>query len=261
MEKEETVYRATHSRRLALLRSLLFFFPLAASIASASWIAASTPEVKNASVASVTSPETSTQTMSPTSSANETSGRASRAAEVLRSRGIPPLLITGLIAMVPIFELRGAIPVGVALFKLDTFAVFAVAVLFNIIPVLPILLFLSPIRRFLERKGFLRGFFGYVEKRAEKNRSLVESYEELGLALFVAVPLPATGAWTGALIAVILGLKTLKSFLFVALGVLGAGVVVTLFTVLGRIGIVAASALLLGAIAVYVLKLMRARGE
>jgi uncharacterized membrane protein len=187
------------------------------------------------------------------------SGRASRAAEVLRSRGIPPLLVTGLIAMVPIFELRGAIPVGAALFKLDIFSVFGAAVLFNIVPVLPILLFLNPIRRFLERKGFLRGLFGFIERRAEKNRSLIERYEELGLALFVAVPLPATGAWTGALVAVILGLKTAKSFLFVSLGVLGAGVIVTLFTVLGPFGIAAASALLLGSVAVYVFKLLQAR--
>lgn len=198
--------------------------------------------------------------MSPVSSgAGAASGRASHAAEALRNRGIPPLLVTGLIAMVPVFELRGAIPVGAALFKLNIFAVFAVAVLFNIIPVLPILLFLNPIKRYLERKGFMRGFFGFFERRAEKNRSLIERYEELGLALFVAVPLPATGAWSGALLAVILGLKTTKSFLFVSLGVLGAGVIVTLFTALGLFGIVAASTLLLGSVAVYVFKLLQAR--
>ena len=241
--------RATRSCALKLLFPLLLLFPLAVSIPSVSPAAAS-PEIPRESGA----PETSSTNGMPGAS-----GRASHAAEALRSNGIPPLLVTGLIAMVPIFELRGAIPVGVALFKLDIFAVFAVAVLFNIVPVLPILLFLKPIRRFLERKGFLGGFFDYVEKRAEKNRSLVERYEEFGLALFVAVPLPATGAWTGALIAVIFGLKPLKSFLFVSLGVLGAGVVVTLFTVLGRIGIAAASVLLLGTVAVYALKLMRAR--
>jgi uncharacterized membrane protein len=189
------------------------------------------------------------------------SGRASRAAEAFRGRGIPPLLVTGLIAMIPIFELRGAIPVGAAVFKLDILAVYAVSVFFNIVPVLPILLFLNPIRRFLERKGILKGFFGFFEKKAEKNKSFIERYEEFGLALFVAVPLPATGAWTGALIAVVLGLDTAKSFLFVSLGVVGAGVVVTLFTVLGPIGIAAASALLLGTIAVYVVKLMRIRRE
>ena len=200
-----------------------------------------------------------TAAASEQSAAQGASGRASHAAEALRNRGIPPLLVTGLIAMVPIFELRGAIPVGVALFRLDTFAVFAVAVLFNIIPVLPILLFLGPVRRYFERKGVLRGFFDFFERKAEKNRSLIERYEEFGLALFVAIPLPATGAWTGALIAVILGLKTVKSFLFVSLGVLGAGVIVTLFTVLGLFGIVAASILLLGFLAVYVFKVLQVR--
>jgi uncharacterized membrane protein len=184
---------------------------------------------------------------------------ASRAAEALRNRGIPPLLVTGLIAMVPVFELRGAIPVGAALFKIGILEVFAVSVLFNIVPVLPVLLFLKPVRRYLERKGAFRRVFLYLDKRVEKNRSLVEKYEELGLALFVAVPLPVTGAWTGALVAAVLGLRTMKSFLFVSLGVVGAGVIVTLFTALGPYGIAAASLLLAGSAAMYVFSLIRAR--
>ena len=193
--------------------------------------------------------------------ASETVGRAAGLAGTLRSRGVPPILVTGLISLLPIFELRGAIPVGVALFKLDIFSVYAVAVLFNILPVLPVLLFLNPARRFLERRGVLVGFFAFFERKVEKNRALIERYEELGLALFVAIPLPMTGAWTGALLAVVMGLKVWKSFIFIALGVAGAGVIVALFTALGRAGIYLAGGLLLGSLAVYVLAVLREKNR
>jgi uncharacterized membrane protein len=193
--------------------------------------------------------------------ASEAAGRAAGLAGALRSRGVPPILVTGLISLLPIFELRGAIPVGVAIFKLDIFSVYAVAVLFNVLPVLPVLFFLNPARRFLERRGVLAGFFAYFERKAEKNRRLIERYEELGLALFVAIPLPMTGAWTGALLAVVMGLKVWKSFFFIALGVAGAGVIVALFTALGRAGIYLAGGLLLGSLAAYVLAVLREKNR
>ena len=74
---------------------------------------------------------------------------AGAVADSLRERGIPPLLITGLISMIPIFELRGGIPVGIALFKLHPVAVYFTCLLFNLIPVFPILLLLNPLRRLL----------------------------------------------------------------------------------------------------------------
>lgn len=160
-------------------------------------------------------------------------GRASGFASGLRSRGVPALLVTGLISMLPIFELRGGIPVGMAIFKLNPISAFAVSVLFNLIPIFPLLLLLNPVKAFFIDKGILKGFFQFLEKKASKNRKLVEKYEEIGLALFVAVPLPATGAWTGAVVAVAMGLKPLKSFLFITLGVLGAGCIVSLATLLG----------------------------
>ena len=86
----------------------------------------------------------------------------------------------------------------------------------------------------------------------------MERYEELGLLLFVAVPLPITGAWTGSLIAVIMGLKTAKSFLFICLGVIAAGIIVTMLTMLGVLGIVLASVLLITSIVIYVAKLVGA---
>lgn len=187
---------------------------------------------------------------------------ASDLAQRLRERGTSPLLIAGLISMIPIFELRGGIPVGIALFRLNAFVVFGTCILFNILPVLPILLLLNPARRLLERIPLLKRMFDFLTRRALKNRELIERYEEFGLTLFVGIPLPVTGAWTGSLIAVVLGLKITKSFLFISLGVFLAGIIVTLISVLGTYGIAAASAIILLYAALYILKLRRgARGS
>ncbi len=183
--------------------------------------------------------------------------RAETAARSLEERGIAPLLIAGLISMVPIFELRGGIPIGIALFKQNPFLTYFIAVCFNLIPVFPVLLFLNPVKRLLERLPLFRGFFQFLSKRAEKNKKLVERYEEFGLMLFVAVPLPVTGAWTGSLVAVLMGLNIVKSFLFIAGGVLIAGVVVTLLTILGKIGILLASGMLLAFILVYIFNILK----
>lgn len=75
--------------------------------------------------------------------------------------------------------------------------------------------------------GFLRRVAEWIERKAEKNKGKIEKYEYFGLFLFVAVPLPGTGAWTGSLIAALLHLDFKKSMLFVLLGILGAGVIMT----------------------------------
>jgi uncharacterized membrane protein len=184
------------------------------------------------------------------------SERADDYARSMRERGISPLIITGLISMLPIFELRGGIPVGIAVLHQNPFLVYPVAVFFNLIPVFPLLLFLNPIKRALERLPFFKRMFSFLTKKVERNKRLVERYEELGLLLFVAVPLPITGAWTGSLIAVVMGLKSVKSFLFISLGVIAAGIIVTMLTMLGVLGIVLACVLLFSSIVVYISKII-----
>lgn len=180
--------------------------------------------------------------------------RATDYALLLRGRGMAPLLITGLVSMVPIFELRGGIPVGIAVLKQHPVAVYIAAVVFNLIPVLPLLLFLNPVKRTLEHIPLFKKFFNLLLAKVERNRRLIQRYEELGLLLFVAMPLPVTGAWTGSLIATVMGLRVGKSFFFISLGVLSAGIIVTTITLLGKLGIAIASAVLLSAIAVWVIK-------
>ena len=186
---------------------------------------------------------------------------AGAVADSLRERGIPPLLVTGLISMIPIFELRGGIPVGIALFKLHPVAVYFTCLLFNLIPVLPILLLLNPLRRLLSRVPPFRGLFRFLDKKAASNRRLIERYEEIGLTLFVGVPLPVTGAWTGSIVAEIMGLRVMKSFLFIALGVALAGIIVTMLTLLRIWGLVGAVVILLAFLIVYIVRARRDLGS
>jgi uncharacterized membrane protein len=159
--------------------------------------------------------------------------------------------------MIPIFELRGGIPVGIALFKLNPLSVYFTCVIFNLVPVLPILLLLNPLRRLLEKVPPFRGVFRFLQRKATRNGELVERYEEMGLALFVGIPLPVTGAWTGSVVAEILDLRVMKSFLFISLGVCLAGVIVTVLTLLRIYGLIIALALLLVFAAVYILRIRR----
>jgi len=185
--------------------------------------------------------------------------RAVSAAHTLEERGVSPLLISGLISTVPIFELRGGIPVGIALLKLNPLLVYPVAVCFNLIPVFPVLLLLNPIRRLLENRPVFRGFFRALDRRAGKNRNLVQKYQEVGLMLFVALPLPVTGAWTGSLLSTAMGFRPVKSFFFIACGVGIAGVIVTLLTMLKKTGVLIAVLFFALFCAVYIMKYLRDR--
>ncbi len=186
------------------------------------------------------------------------SERANSFAESLRERGVSPLLVSGLISMIPVFELRGGIPVGIALFRLSPLSVYLVCILFNLIPVLPILLFLNPVMRLLLNRRLFPRLFGFLETRVKKRKQLIDRYKEFGLFLFVAVPLPITGAWTGSLVAAAMRLPVMPSFFFILLGVLSAGVIVTLLTLLGIYGLIGASVIIIASIVLYILKMKKA---
>lgn len=142
-------------------------------------------------------------------------------------RQLSPETITLLIATLPIAEVRVAIPVGVAL-KLPLLQAFGWACLGNLIPIVPLLLFLDPVSAWLRRFPLWRGFFDWLFKRTAEKATLVQRYEAIGLALFVAVPLPLTGAWTGCAAASLFKLPFRLAFLAISAGVLGAGVLVSL---------------------------------
>lgn len=140
------------------------------------------------------------------------------------------ILMTLLVSMVPIVELRGAIPIATA-HGLEPYISIPIAIVGNLIPVPFIIIFIKKIFAWIRKvMPKLDGFVTKLENRALSKKETVEKYAFWGLFLFVAIPLPGTGAWTGALIAAMLDMKLSRAFPSIVLGVLCAGVVVTLVT-------------------------------
>ena len=134
------------------------------------------------------------------------------------------------ISMIPILELRAGIPAGVAA-GLNPWQAMLVAVAGNILPVPFALLFLRKILRTLRRTSSrLNRIIARYEQKTLTKAEKVRKYEALGLLLFVAVPLPGTGAWTGAVIASILEIRLKTAVPMILLGLLIAGVIVTSIT-------------------------------
>lgn len=136
------------------------------------------------------------------------------------------LFSTFLVAMLPVIELRGAIPAGVAM-GLSPAAAFAVSVLGNMLPVPFIILLVRRVFRWLKRHSrFWGSLVLKLEAKAHDKSALVIKYRALGLCLLVAIPLPGTGAWTGALVAAFLDMPLKSALPTILLGVLMAGFIV-----------------------------------
>jgi len=156
------------------------------------------------------------------------------AANWLRARGLSPELVVVLIAALPIVELRGAVPVGIFVFCMPWWRAVLWAVLGNIWPIIFVLLLLERVVAWLSRIALFRRFFEWLFARARSKSASIQKYEFWGLATFVGIPLPGTGAWTGAVAAEVLGLSYWKSLLSIFVGVLMAATVVTFLSVLGK---------------------------
>ena len=140
------------------------------------------------------------------------------------------ILITFCVAMMPVLELRGAIPVGVA-HDLNLWTAIGVSIVGNLVPVPFILIFIRKIFAWMKKvNAKFRRLVEKLEERAEKKSETVKKYEFWGLVILVAIPLPGTGAWTGALVAAMLDMRMKRAFPAIALGVLGAAVIVPFVT-------------------------------
>ena len=140
------------------------------------------------------------------------------------------ILTTFLVSMVPVIELRGAIPIGVAR-GLPFWVAVLVSVIGNLVPVPFIIIFIKKIFAFMrEKMPKLNGLVTRLENKANSKSETVQKYAFWGLFIFVAIPLPGTGAWTGALIAAMLEMSLKKAFPSIMLGVLSAGAIVTFIT-------------------------------
>ena len=131
-----------------------------------------------------------------------------------------------LISMLPVVELRGAIPVGAAI-GLPWYLNMIVSIVGNLLPVPFSLLFSEKAFEFMKKHNILVKFIEKIENRAKKRSEGLATGEFIGLMLFVAIPFPGTGAWTGALIAALLQFERKKSFIYITLGVLIAAAIMT----------------------------------
>lgn len=154
-------------------------------------------------------------------------------------RDLPPAVTVALLATLPIIELRGAVPLGMLLFKLDAAETYAAAVVGNMLPIPLLVWFLDPAQRWLsEHSRLFRRFFGWLFARTRaKHSAAYERFRDLALVLFVGVPLPGTGAWTGAAAAFVFGVARLRAVLLIFAGVLLAGAAVTLLVATGRLAL------------------------
>ena len=131
------------------------------------------------------------------------------------------------ISLLPVIELRGSIPIGYYQ-GLPWYTNMITSIIGNILPVPFILLFVVKVFEFMKKRNIMVGFIEKIEKRAMSRSESIANKEFLGLMLFVAIPFPGTGAWTGALIAALLQFDRKKSFVYIFIGVLIAASLVTL---------------------------------
>ena len=145
------------------------------------------------------------------------------------SNSVPPQLVAFLISLFPVLELRGGM-IAARLLQIDFLQAFAICYIGNMLPIPFILLFIRKIFTWMRKYKFFAKIVDKLEARSDKKKDKVLKYKEWGLLLFVAIPLPGTGGWTGALIAALLDLRMKKTLPIIAIGVFIAGLIMSLIT-------------------------------
>ena len=147
-------------------------------------------------------------------------------------KGMPKELIVIIMGILPISELRGAIPLGLY-FGMSMSKAFWLSILGNTIFIVPALFLFEPVSTKLRKFKICSRFFNWVFERTKKNADTIQKYEALGLFLFVAVPLPMTGAWSGVIAASLFKIRFRYAFPAITAGVFGAGLIVLTLCKLG----------------------------
>ncbi len=163
------------------------------------------------------------------------SGLRERTVDWLEQAGLSPALVIITIAMLPVIELRGAIPVGMFLYQMHWTEAAMLSIIGNMIPIPLVLLFCESFFRLVRKTGIGVRFTDWLYRRTRRKGRIVEKYQALGLSIFVGIPLPVTGAWTGSLAANIFGIRFWRAMFFIFLGVLMAAVIVITLSMVGLI--------------------------
>lgn len=144
-------------------------------------------------------------------------------------------IITFILAALPLSELRGSIPLAILKFDFTPTKAFLISFLGNALPILPLLIGLEKISGYLSKKSrWFNTFFSWLFQRTRyKHENHFHYWGDLALFIFVAIPLPLTGAYSGAIAAFVFGIPKKHAFWSITLGVLAAGLIVTFVTLLG----------------------------
>ncbi len=157
--------------------------------------------------------------------------------QFLTNHGIPDWLVVFIISLCPILECRLGMFTAIALLDMNPFVGFIISFIGNIIPIPFILLLINWIFELLKKVPVINKLVYWLEEKTLKKRDKIDKYGVWGLLLFVAIPLPGTGGWTGALLASLLHLDKKKSFGVIAVGVFIAGLIITLLSTVFKVAL------------------------
>ena len=143
--------------------------------------------------------------------------------------GISKEVIIFIISLMPILELRGGL-LAASLLNVEFIRAAVICIVGNVLPIPIVLLFLRFVLDLFEKWSVTKRIVTWLEKKAEEKREQIDKYGYLGLIIFVGIPLPGTGAWTGALLAIMLGMNRKKSFVCILIGVLMAAVIMSILS-------------------------------
>lgn len=152
---------------------------------------------------------------------------------LLALKGLPSELVTVIIAMIPVTELRASIPIALEVFDLSPFSAIVWSVIGNMVPATIVLIFIDDfVRWFSRRSGFVKRYYDRWALRTSKTfqKDAAKFGAAIALAIFVGIPLPLTGAWSGALAASIFGIPKRVAFMAILVGVIIAAIIVTLIS-------------------------------
>lgn len=143
--------------------------------------------------------------------------------------GLSKEVIIFIVSLMPILELRGGL-LAATLLDVEFVTAAVICIIGNVLPIPIVLLFLKKVLELFERWSVTKKIVSWLEKKVEDKREQIDKYGYLGLIIFVGIPLPGTGAWTGSLLAVMLGMNRKKSFICILIGVLMAAVIMSILS-------------------------------
>ncbi len=139
-----------------------------------------------------------------------------------------------ILSMIPVMELRGSIPLAVGIYQMPIWQAFVFSIIGSVLVTVIILYFLESATKLLMKTRIGKRFFEWLfERTREKFAGKYQKYGEVALMIFVAIPLPVTGVWTGSLAAYLFGIQRKRAIFFIALGAIIAGIIVSLLTYFG----------------------------